>query len=158
MTYSLGILAEEMGAAIEKINVWLSKSEVITCYEVTAIQLPQVIKHVYHTAGFESVVFNTRVDDMRSDSNPGVHSGYHIYLGCPAVLGASGTTFLNKIPGIPQFSGTEGKRAMSSLNSGCMLSLIPGKKLMISGQELLSINHVWRMWLMQFAVYCLVLL
>ena len=51
--------------------------------------------------GVESVVFNTGVDGMRSDSNPSVHSGYHSYVGSPAVLGASGTTFLNKMPGIP---------------------------------------------------------
>ena len=43
---------------------------------------------------------------MRSDSNPSVHSGYHNYVGSPAVPGASGTTFLNKMSGIPQFSGT----------------------------------------------------
>ena len=47
---------------------------------------------------------------MRSDSNPSVqsvHSGYHSYTGSPAVLGASGTTFLNQMPGIQWFSGTE---------------------------------------------------
>ena len=44
---------------------------------------------------------------MRSASNPSVYSGYHSYAGGPAVPGASGTTFLNKIPGIPHFSGTE---------------------------------------------------
>ena len=44
---------------------------------------------------------------MKSNSNPSVHSGYHSYTGSPTVPGASGTTFLNKMPGIPQFSGTE---------------------------------------------------
>ena len=44
---------------------------------------------------------------MKSDSNPSVHSGYHSYAGGLSVLGASGTTFLNKIPGLPQFSGME---------------------------------------------------
>ena len=57
--------------------------------------------------GVESVVFNTRIDYMQSDSNQSIQSGYHSYVGSPAVLGASGTTFLNKIPGIPCFSGTE---------------------------------------------------
>ena len=126
---------------------------IITCDEVTAIQLPQVIEHVCHTTGVESAVFNTRVDDMRSDSNPSVHSGYHSYAGGPAVLGALGTTFLNKIPNIPWFLVWKGKRTLSGLNSGCMLSLMLGKILMISGLELLSINHVWGMQLMQFAVY-----
>ena len=44
---------------------------------------------------------------MRTDSNPSIHSGYHSYAGSPAVPGASGTMFLNKIPGIPCFSGSE---------------------------------------------------
>ena len=63
-----------------------------------------------NTTGVESVVFNTRLQEMRIDSNPSVHSGYHSYAGRPAVLGASGTTFLNKIPGIPCFSGSEQER------------------------------------------------
>ena len=58
--------------------------------------------------GVESVVFNTRIDDMQSDFNQSVLSGYPSYAHGPAVLaGASGTTFLNKICGIPCFSGTE---------------------------------------------------
>ena len=39
VTYSSRILAEEIGAAIEKINEWLGKPVVITCDEVTAVQL-----------------------------------------------------------------------------------------------------------------------
>ena len=62
---------------------------------------------MHHTTGVESVVFNTGVDNMRSDSNPSVHSGYHSYAGGPAVPEASGTTFLNIMSGIPWFSGTE---------------------------------------------------
>ena len=107
MIYPSGIWAEDIGSAIEKINKWMGKPVVITCDEVTAVQLPQVIEHVCHTTGVGSVVFNTGVDEMRSDSNPSVHSGYHSYAGSPAVLGSSGTTFPNKMPGIPQFSGTQ---------------------------------------------------
>ena len=110
VTYSSDILAEEIGSAIEKIDEWLGKPVVIICDEVTAIQLPQVIEHACHTSGVESVVFNTGVDYMRSDSNPSIHSGHHSYVGGPAVLGASGTTFLNKIPGISWFSGMERKK------------------------------------------------
>ena len=44
---------------------------------------------------------------MISSPIPSVYSGYHSYAGDPAVLGASGATFLSKIPGIPCFSGTE---------------------------------------------------
>ena len=106
-TYSLGILADEIGSAVEKIEDWLGKPVVITCGEVTTTQLPQVIECAQHTMGVESIVFNTRVDDMQSDSNQSVQSGYCSYEGGPAVLGASGTTILNKIPGIPHFSGTE---------------------------------------------------
>ena len=107
VTYSLGILAEEIGSAIEKIDEWLGKPVVITCDEVLVIQLPKVIKHVCCTMGVESVVFNTGVDGMRSDSNPSVHSGYHSYAGNPAVLGTSGTTFLCTMPGVTWFSGIE---------------------------------------------------
>ena len=64
VTYSSSILAEEIGSAIEKIDEWLGKAVVITCDEVTTAQLPQFIKHVHHTMGVESVVFNTRIDDM----------------------------------------------------------------------------------------------
>ena len=50
------ILAADIGSAIEKINEWLGNLVVITCDEVTAIQLPQGIKHACHTTGVESVV------------------------------------------------------------------------------------------------------
>ena len=87
----------------------MGKPVVITCDEVTAVQLPQVIKLECCTTGVDSVVFNTRIDGLRSDSNPSVHSGYHSYAGGPVVPGASGTTFLNKMPALPWFSGTERK-------------------------------------------------
>ena len=58
VTYSSGILAEEIGTAIEKIDEWLGKPVVITCNEVTAVQLPQVTECAHHTTGIESVVFN----------------------------------------------------------------------------------------------------
>ena len=62
VTYPSGIQAKDIGSTIEKINEWLGKPVVITCDEVTAAQLPQVINHVCHTTGVESVVFNTKVD------------------------------------------------------------------------------------------------
>ena len=88
VTYPSGIWAEDISSAIQKINEWLGKPVVITCDEVTAVQLPQVIEHACHTTGVESVVFNTRLDEMRSDSNPSIQSGYHSYAGGPAVSGA----------------------------------------------------------------------
>ena len=60
-----------------------------------------------HTAGVESVVFNTTLDEMRTESNPSICSGYHSYAGNPAMLGASDTTFINKISGVPCLSGME---------------------------------------------------
>ena len=107
VTYASGILADEIGTAVEKIENWLGKPVVITCDEVTTTQLSQVMEHAWHTTGVNSVVFNTGMDDMCSDSNQSVQSGYHNYVGGPALLGASGTTILNKIPSIPCFSGTE---------------------------------------------------
>ena len=74
VTYSSGILAEDIGSAIEKINEWLGKPVVITCDEVTAAQLPQVIEHACHATRDESVVFNTRLDEMRADSNHSIYS------------------------------------------------------------------------------------
>ena len=70
VTYPSEIWAEDIGSAIKKINEWLGKPVVVTCDEVTAVQLPQVIKCACHTTGVESVVFNARVNDMRSGSNP----------------------------------------------------------------------------------------
>ena len=103
MTYSSGILAKETGSAIEKIDEWLGKPVVITCDEVTTSQLPQVIEHAHHTTRVEFVVFNTSLDEMKSNSNPSGHS----YAGGPSVQGVSGTTFLNKMPRLPWFSGME---------------------------------------------------
>ena len=45
-TFAVDILAEEMGIAIEKINNWLGKPLVITCGEVTTVQLPHVLECV----------------------------------------------------------------------------------------------------------------
>ena len=107
MTYPSRTQAEDIGSAIKKIDEWLGKPVVITCNDVTAVQLPQGIDCACHTTGVESVVFNTGIDKMRYAFNPNVHSGYHSYVGGPAVLGASSTTFLNKMPGIPWFFGME---------------------------------------------------
>ena len=104
VTYSSGILPYEIASAIEKIDEWLGKPVVITCDEVTTAQLLEVIECMCCTMGVESVLFNTRMDNMQSDSN---QSGNHSYTGGPVVLGASGTTILNKIPSIPHFSGAE---------------------------------------------------
>ena len=91
----------DIGPAIEKINEWLGKPVVITGNEVTATQLPQALEPVHHTTGVKSVVFNTGLDEIQTESIFSVCSGYQSYAGGPAVLGASGTTFLNNIPGIP---------------------------------------------------------
>ena len=96
----------------------MGKPGVITCYAVPTAQLHQVTECTHHVTGVDSVVFNTRVDNMQSDSN---QSGYHSYAGDPTVPGASGTTMLNKIPGIPCFSGTEQEKGTVHLNSGYIL-------------------------------------
>ena len=46
VTYASGILANEIGSAIEKIGDLLGKPVVITCEEVTLAQLPGVIEQV----------------------------------------------------------------------------------------------------------------
>ena len=98
-TYAAGILAEEIRTAIEKINNWLEKPVVITCNAVTLAQLPHVLECVQHTFGVESVVFNHRMDDFHSDSLQSVQTGYCSNAANPAMLGATGPTILNKIPG-----------------------------------------------------------
>ena len=50
-TYAVGILAEEIGIAIEKIDNWLGKPIVIMCNEVTTVQLPHVLESVQHING-----------------------------------------------------------------------------------------------------------
>ena len=106
-TYAVGILAEEIGTAIETIDNWLRKPVVITWDKVTAAQLPHVLDHVWHTTGVESVVFYHRMDDLHSDSFQSVQSGYHSQVASTAALGTIGPTILNKILGIPHFLGTE---------------------------------------------------
>ena len=64
VTYPSGILAEDIGSAIAKINEWLGKPVVIAYNEVTATQLPQVLDYVCQTTGVESVVCNTRLDEI----------------------------------------------------------------------------------------------
>ena len=64
VTYSSGILADDIGSAIEKIDKWLGKPVVITCNEVTATQLPQVLEQTCHTTGIESIVFNMGLDEI----------------------------------------------------------------------------------------------
>ena len=86
----------------------MGKPLVIACNEVTAVKLSHVTVCAWHTNGVESVVFNTSVDEMQSDSNQNVQSFYYSYVGGPAVPGASGPTILKKkIPGTPHFSGNE---------------------------------------------------
>ena len=57
--YTPGILAEEIWVAIERIENWLGKPVVITCDEVTTVQLHHVPKCMQHTNGVESVVLVT---------------------------------------------------------------------------------------------------
>ena len=92
---------------------------------MTAAQLPQVLEWACHTTGVESIVCNTGLDEIQTESIPNVCSGYRSYAGSPAVLGTSGTTFLDKIPGIPQFSGSEREKDTVRLNSGFILSQTP---------------------------------
>ena len=64
VTYQSGILAEDIGSAIENINEWLGKPVVITCNEITVTQLPQVLECACHTTGVESIVFNMGLDEI----------------------------------------------------------------------------------------------
>ena len=100
-TFEVGILAEEIEIAIDRIDNWLGKPVVITCNEGTMAQLPHVLKCVQCISGVDSPVFNHRTDDLHSDSLQSVHNGHHSLMTSPVALGAIGQLILNKIPGIP---------------------------------------------------------
>ena len=133
VTYPSGIWAEDIGSAIKKINEWLGKPIVITCDEVTAVQLPQVIEHACHSTGVESVVFNTRVDDIRSDSNLVFIVDTIAMQVAQLYWGHQVPSFWTKCQIYHIFLAWRENRTLSGLNSGYMLSLMPGKTLMISG-------------------------
>ena len=98
-TFAVGILAEEIGIGIERIDNWLDKPVVITCNEV-----PHVLKHVQNISGVDSIVFNPKTDDL-----------HHSLVTSPVPLETIGQPILNKIPGIPQFSGTEREKRYCSI-------------------------------------------
>ena len=47
------------------------------------------------------------MNDLHSDLLQSMHSGDHSHVASPVMLGATGPTILNKIPGIPCFLGIE---------------------------------------------------
>ena len=100
-TFAAGILAEEIGIAIEKINNWLGKPVVITCDEVTVVQLPHVLKHACHISGADLVVFNPKTDDLHSDSSQTFPNEPHSLMTSPVSLKTVGQPLFNTIPGIP---------------------------------------------------------
>ena len=99
-TFTVGILAEVIGTAMERIDNWLGKPVVITCDEVTVAQLPHVLKCAQHISRVDLVVFNHRTDDLHSDSLQGVHSGHHSPVTSPVALEAAGQPILIEILGI----------------------------------------------------------
>ena len=107
VTFAVGIWAEEIGIAIEKIDNWLGKPVVITCNEVTMVQLPHVLECVQCISGACSVVFNPKTDDLCSDSLQSVPNGPCSLMTSPVPLKTVSQPLLNTIPGIPKFSGTE---------------------------------------------------
>ena len=106
-TFAAGILAEEIGITIEKIDNWLGKPVVITCDEVTTVQLPQVLEHAQCISRADSVVFNPKTDDLHSESLQSVSNGPCSLMNSQIPLKTISQPLLNKIPGIPQFSGIE---------------------------------------------------
>ena len=53
------------------------------------------------------VVYNPKKDDLHSDSLQSVPNSHCSLVTSPVPLGTIGQPIPNKIPGIPQFSGTE---------------------------------------------------
>ena len=100
-TFATGILAEEIGVAIEKIDNWLGKPIVITCNEVTVVQLPHVLKHVWHISRVDLVVFNPKIDDLHSDMLQIIPNEPHSLMVSLALLKPIDSPLLNMIPGMP---------------------------------------------------------
>ena len=106
--FAAGILAEKIGVAIEKIDNLLGKPVVIiTCDEVTMVQLPHVLECVQCISGADSVVFNPKTDDLHSDSLWTIPNEPHSLMVSPAPLKPIDQPLLNMIPVMPQFSRTE---------------------------------------------------
>ena len=66
-----------------------------------------MLEHVQHISGVDIVVFNPKTDDLHSDSLQSVPNGHCSLVTSPVPLRIIGQPILNKIPGIPRFSGTE---------------------------------------------------
>ena len=114
-TFAAGILAEEIGVAIEKIDNWLGKPVVITCNEVTAVQLPHVLKCTQHISRADLVVFNPKTDDLHSGLLQIIPNEPHSLMVSPAPLKPIDPPLLNTIPGMPQFSSTEREKILFGL-------------------------------------------
>ena len=100
-TFAVGILAEEVGVAVEKIDNCLGKPIVITCYEVTMVQLPHVLKCLWHISGADSVVYNPKTDDLHSDLLQTIPNEPHSMMVSPAPLKPIDQPLLNTNPGMP---------------------------------------------------------
>ena len=98
-TFAAGILAEEIGITIEKIDNWLGKPVVITCNEFTMVQLPHVLEHAQCISRADLVVFNPKTDDLHSLQI--IPKEPHSLMTSPAPLKTVGQPLLNTIPGIP---------------------------------------------------------
>ena len=107
VTFAAGILAEEIGVAIEKIDNWLGKPVVITCNEVTTVQLPHVLECVQHISRADSVVFNHKTDDLHSDLLQTIPNEPCSWMVSPAPLKPIDQPLFNMIPEMPRFSSTE---------------------------------------------------
>ena len=97
----MGILAQEIGVAIEKIDNWLGKPIVITCDEVTMVKLPHVLKCVQCISGADLVVFNPKTDDLHPDTLQTIPNEPCSLMVSPAPLQPVGQPLLNTIPGMP---------------------------------------------------------
>ena len=101
VTFATGILAEEIGVTIEKIDNWLGKPIVITCNEVTTVQLPHVLQCVQHISRADLVVFNPKTDDLHSDLLQTIPNEPCSLMVSPAPLKSIDQPLLNTIPGMP---------------------------------------------------------
>ena len=114
----MGILAEEIGTAIERIDNWLGKPVVIMCNEVTTAHLPHMLKCACNISIELNQLF------LITEWMIYILTCFRVFIvvttvRCPAQLHweTIGPPILNKIPGIPQFSGTEREKDTVSVRT-----------------------------------------
>ena len=120
VTFAVGILAEEIGIAIEKVDNWLGKPVFITCNEVT-MQYNFLMCSNVHNVSVELIWLFLILKQMIYTL-----TDYRVFLmepcswmTSPVPLKTVGQPPLDTIPGISQFSGTKREKDTVQFEQWC---------------------------------------